>query len=292
MSYGRCRPARPRGALPAGIAIVLGWWAVAHSSGQGWVQDLGDLVAAAVAVGLIGPWLVLRRIRAEVLEAPTDGAAGLPVELRVATTGPARLTPVSLPGSARAEGPLVLVPAGRGLVRTVRVEMASAAPFGLQWWSRRVELTLPHPLYVAPRRGPASIAEGQRTHDGRAAEGAGRNGGSDGDLRAPRPYRPGDSPRLVHWPASAHTGEVMVRELERPQGPPAQVRVVLPADPARAEEEAQQAYGTVLSWLDRDVPVVLTTTEAGGPVTAVVRDRREAGRRLAAAVSEAPWPAS
>ena len=284
--YGRCRPARPLGAIPASVAIVLGWWLVAHSSGQGWVQDLGDLVAAAVAVGLVGPWLALRRIRVEVLTSPTDGAAGLPAEIELRASAPVRITAVSPAGRTRTEGPLVLVPEARGVFRTVTIEMASAAPFGLQWWSRRVQLDLARPLYVAPRRGPAGRRAQDFPEGGGLAEGAGRRSGVDGDLRAPRPYRPGDAVRLVHWPASAHTGELMVRELERPQGPPATVVVRLPADPSRAEEEAQRAYGTVLALLDGATPVLLTTREELGPVTAVVRDRTEAGRRLAAAVGE------
>lgn len=284
-AHGRCHPARPLGAIPASVAIVLGWWIVAHSSGQGWVQDLGDLVAAAVVVGLVGPWLALRRIRVEVVACPADGSAGLPVEVAVRTTGPARITPVSPPGRPCTEGPLVCLPDSRGVFTRLSVEVACAAPFGLQWWSRRVELPLARALYVAPRRGAAGRVAVDRPDDGRAAEGAGRHTGNAGDLRAPRPYRPGDALRLVHWPASAHTAELMVRELERPQGPPAVVTVTLPDDPAGAEAEAERAYGRVLALLETGTPVLLTTREEAGTVTATVRRRVDAARRLAAAVS-------
>lgn len=290
--YGLCRPTRPLGAIPASVAVVLGWWAVAHSSGQGWVQNLGDLVAAAVAVGLLGPWVVLRGTRVEVLDCPADGAAGLAVEVRLRVGGSARITPVSPGGPDRTDGHLVLEPRTRGVFRAITVDVASAAPFGLQWWSRRVVLPLPHPLYVAPRRGRPYGIDPIRPDDGRKPGGPGRHTGVDGDLRAPRPYRPGDAVRLVHWPASAHTGELMVRELERPQGPPAEMVVVLPPGTADAEAEAERAYATVLGLLERDTPVLLTTREASGPITAMVRERTEAGRRLAAAVSEASWPAS
>lgn len=284
-AYGRCHPARPLGAIPASVAIVLGWWVVAHSSGQGWVQDLGDLVAAAVVVGLIGPWLALRRIRVEVVDCPADGSAGLPVEVAVRATGLVRITPVSPPGPACTEGPLVCLPESRGVFTRLSVEVACAAPFGLQWWSRRVELPLARPLYVAPRWGSVGRAPVDRPDEGRAAEGAGHHAGNDGDLRAPRPYRPGDALRLVHWPASAHTAELMVRELERPQGPPAVVTVTLPADPGEAEAEAERAYGRVLALLDAGAPVRLTTREEAGMVTATVRQRVDAARRLAAAVN-------
>ncbi|HET6965511.1 MAG TPA: DUF58 domain-containing protein [Acidimicrobiales bacterium] len=282
--YGRARPGRPWGPIPASVAIVLGWWLVAHSSGQGWVQDLGDLVAAAILVGLLGPWLALRRIRVEIDDAPTDGSAGLPVELTVRTTRPARLRPVLPAGPDRTDGALTLLPTGRGVFTSVRLDVATAAPFGLQWWTRRVELPLPHQLHIAPRRGPAHPLDALLPDDGTGTSGPGRRPGPDGDLRAPRPYRAGDARRLVHWPASAHTGELMVRELERPLARPAEMVVSLPPDPERAEAEAERAFGTVLALLDRDVAVLLTTEEGDGMRTALVQDRRDAGRRMAAAV--------
>ncbi len=304
MTAGRSHPARPLGPIPGGVAVILGWWLVAHSSGQGWVQALGDVVTAAILVGLIGPWLALRRLRVQVTTAPTDATCGRPVELRVRTSGPARLTPIEPAGPPASTGTslrtgwrvgrragrrpsagqeLMLVPGRRGVYRAVTLEVATAVPFGLQWWSRKVVLPLPNPLYVAPRRGVARPLDALLPDgDGRDG-GAGRHTGVDGDLRAPRPYRSGDSRRVVHWPATAHAGELMVRELEKPAGPPAQLTVALPADPVEAEAEAERAHATVLALLDRDIPVLLTTTEATGARTGPVADHRDAGRRLAAA---------
>ena len=277
-------PARPWGAIPSGVGVLLAWWLVAHSSGQGWVQALGDVVAGGILVGLLGPWWAVRAIRLELLEAPADAQVGRPVEVAVRTSRPARLTPLTPAGPASTDLPMVLVPVRRGIHNSIVVEVATAAPFGLQWWARKLELPLANPLYVAPRRGPSSPLVPRRRDDGRDEEGQPRRNAPTGDLRAPRPYRPGDSRRLVHWPASAHTGELMVRELERPRGRPAELVVVLPPDAAAAEAEAARAFGTVLALLDRDIPVLLTTEEAGGPRRAVVTDRREAGRRLAAAL--------
>ena len=284
----RCRPARPLGAIPASAAMVLGWWLVAHSSGQGWVQAVGDLVAAALAVGLGAPWLALRRTRFEVTGGPADGTAGVAVELQVRVSGPVRLTPVEPEGPARNAGPLVLLPVQRGVYRTLTVEVATAVPFGLQWWSRRVQVPLADPLHISPRPRPAATAAWPPEAGRDGADGRSLRPGVVGDLRAPRPYRPGDGRRLVHWPATAHAGELMARELEVPAGLPAEMVVHLPADPSRAEEEAGRAFATVLALLAAGTPVVLTTDEDTGTRTAQVADRRQAARRFAAAVSRRP----
>lgn len=292
MTARRCRPARPWGPIPSSVALVLGWWLVAHSSGQGWVQALGDMVTAGVLVGVIGPWLVLRRLRIEVVSAPTDATAGSPLTLSVRTSGSGRLTalapagpgPVFVAHRRPVEATEVEVTADRhGVLGSVSFEVASALPFGLQWWSRRVDLALPHPVYVAPRRGRPDPIEPLVPDDEAGQEGGGRRAASFGDIRAPRPYRAEDSRRLVHWPATAHTGELMVRDVEGPVGRPAEMVLVLPADPVAAEAEAERAMATVTELLDRDVPVMLTTDEYDRSVTALVRDHRDAARRLAAA---------
>lgn len=264
--------------------MILAWWLVAHTSGQGWVQALGDVVAAGILTGLIGPWLALRRLRVEVIRVPGDAVAGRPVEVEVRTNGATRITPLSVAGSPRTDGPLVLLPAGRGVHTFLLVEIATAAPFGLQWWRRPVTLALPRPLHVAPRRGNPWDTFQRPPNDGDERHGPARHHSPAGDLRAARPYRSGDPRQLVHWPATAHTGELMVRELEQPGRRPTELVVNLPADPAAAEAAAERAYGTVLALLERAVPVILTTREATGVVTAEVENRRDAGRRLAAAL--------
>jgi uncharacterized protein (DUF58 family) len=106
-----------------------------------------------------------------------------------------------------------------------------------------------------------------------------------GQPRGARPYQPGDSRRRVHWSATAHAGELMVRELERPSAEPVTLTVVLPQDPQEADRVAERALGTITRYLERGSTVLLATLEAAGPVTASVADRRMAGRRLARAVA-------
>jgi uncharacterized protein (DUF58 family) len=296
---GRIHPLRP--VVPVGltIAVLVGWGLVAHNSGSGWVQLLGEAVGATLVVGLIGPAFALGRARVEIGRTPGDATAGDRVEIAVSATHRVRLRPVEPPGPesfagpsrlAGATGAVVLVPARHGVVDGVTVDVASAAPFGILWWSRRIALSLPTSLHVAPRLGTARPAPA--VPDDGTGDGARRVAAVIGEARGARPYRPGDSRQWVHWPATAHTGTLMVREMEGPVRPPATVTVWLPDDPDAAERTAQDALATIVHLLSRGVPVTLATTESGGPVVGPVGERRAAGRRLARTVAFGGEPAS
>lgn len=276
----RARPARPWGSIPATMVITAIWWLVAHSSGQGWVQALGELVFGGLVVGVVGPWLVVRRASATIVSSPADATTGQPVELELKRSGPLR---VSVAGGAAVSADRVsFTPSRRGVHDKLTVVVATAAPFGLQWWSRRLVVDLPRPLYVAPAAGRARPPSAPAGND--ATPGAQVRRAPDGDLRAPRPYLAGDARNTVHWPATAHTGSLMVRDLEARTGPPAEVTVSLPDEPDAAETAAGAALAEVLSLLDAGRPVMLTTDEATGRRAGWVTDPRTARRRMAAAV--------
>ena len=288
------RPVRPLVPLGSAVLVVLGWGVVAHNSGAGWVQALGDVVAGTLLLGLLGPGLVLSRTRLRISSVPNDGSAGQPCVIGVVGSSRVRLCPVDPPGPecfvgpagvpGPSEGDLVtLVPRRRGVVSSVTVEVASAAPFGLMWWSRRLRLPLPAELHIGPKLGPPVALP--RQEDDRSGTSLHRSPRDIGEPRGVRPYRPGDSRRWVHWPATAHSGELMVREMEGPTAEPVVVVVTLPVDEAAAESVAEQALGTLVSLFDRGTAVILTTTEDSGRRTDAVADRRSAGRRLARAVT-------
>jgi uncharacterized protein (DUF58 family) len=289
---GRLHPVRPLVPIGLTVAVLVGWGLVAHNSGSGWVQLLGEAVGATLVVGLVGPALAVRRARIEVLGAPGDATAGDGVEIALSATHRVRLRAVDPPGPETFAGPsrlpaaagaVVIVPARHGVVDAVTVDVESAAPFGILWWSRRVVLALPVSLHVAPRLGaPQPVPT---VPDDGTGDGARRVAAVIGEARGARPYRPGDSRQWVHWPATAHTGALMVREMEGPVRPPATVSVSLPDDPDAAERIVEEALGTVVNLLSGGVPVTLATLEPGGPVVGPVGDRRTAGRRLARAVA-------
>ncbi len=287
------RPAPPLAPIVISLAILGAWWLVAHNSGSGWVQALGDVAFGTLVIGIFGPAVAAARARVRVLSSPPDGTAGLPVELVLHASSRLRIRPVEPdgpeafigPAGKRPRGPdaVTFVPICRGAHDRVVVDVATAAPFALQWWTRRLELPLPTTLHVAPRRGqPVRLAA--RWHDP-AGDGSERVAADLGEPRGARPYRAGDDRRHVHWRASAHTGELMVREREGPSAEPVTVRVSLPPHPDEAERIAEQALGTVIQLLDRGTPVLLETVESTGPIRALVDDRRRAGRRLARAVA-------
>jgi len=286
------RPARPWAPMVVGVLIVGLWWLVAHNAGSGWVQVLGDLVFGALLIGIAGPFVVATRALVTMRSAPGDGIAGRPVEVRVESRSRVRVRPVDPPGPEAFVGPtgrrgavdgaITLVPLRRGVHHAVTLEIASAAPFGLQWWTKRLQLPLPAALHVSPRCGSAQPVPL------RPDEGTGdvldRPRSDVGLPRGVRPYVPGDARRLVHWRSTAHAGHVMVRELEQPAGEPVTITVELPEDREAAERVAEGALASVVGLLEGGVPVLLGTREPSGPVLAAVADRRGAGRRLARAV--------
>ncbi len=289
------RPTRPMAPIAVAAAILGIWWLVAHNGGSGWVQALGDLVFGTLVIGILGPGVVLARAKVGVTSAPLHGTAGLPAEMRIVASTRLRVRPVAPPGEEVFVGPvgghrspedrISLLPPCRGVHETVTLDIATAAPFALQWWTRRIVLPLPSALHVAPRRGrPWALPLQNHQETGTVLDWVPAD---IGEPRGARPYHPGDSRRRVHWRATAHAGELMVSELEEPSSEPVTVTVNLPPDPVEAERAAERALGTVVQLLERGAPVQLATVESSGPVVARVADRRGAGRRLARAVPEA-----
>ncbi|MDA8317249.1 MAG: DUF58 domain-containing protein [Actinomycetota bacterium] len=268
-------------------AAALGIWGiVAHDAGAGWVQSIGALVAGALVVGALAPAAVVARVRCRCVAAPYDASAGIPVTLEIWTSAPVELHPIDPPGPAtttrrRGSSTLDVRPEHRGVVDRCTLTLASAAPFGILWWTRTVVLTLPHPLAVAPRVGVSEL----RPRDGRSPADTplGAPGRGD-DPRGIRPYERGDRRTLVHWPATAHTGSLMVRESERPGPLTAVVDGRLPTDPSEAEHQAEHVMAEVHALLRSGARVELETTEPEGHVVAPVTTLHAAGRRLALAL--------
>jgi uncharacterized protein (DUF58 family) len=281
------------------VVAVLAWAGVAHSSGSGWVQAVGALLAAVLFTGLVAPLFPARRASVTCAASPSDTEAGQTVTLSMPANGPIRIRPRRPAGTvARAGGSsrgarsveVAITPERRGVLESVSVELASCAPFGLLWWAKEVEVPLPRPLHVAPRSGRA--AEVTTRPDDPAGDAPLRVPSGAGEPRGIRPYQPGDTRRAVHWPATSHVGSLMVRERERQTEDPVVIDVVLPPDPLEAEAESERVMTAVNRCLIRGQPVLLGTQEPDGHVMRLVRDRIDLGRRLARAGPVPPVPTS
>lgn len=290
------RPRRALGPVVGSAIAVAAWLAVAHSSGAGWVQALGALLTGILVVGLVGPAVPLRRARCRVVASPSDGVAGRPVACTIEVTTELVVRPIHPPGPDVTTGgehqcQVTIVPPHRGVLDRCVVQLASAAPFGLLWWTKRVTLDLPRPLFVAPSLSPDDVARPAGPEVPGAAS-ARVVHARVGETRGARPYRPGDLRSWVHWPATAHTGGLMVREMEEPTEPPVTVEAVLPPDPDTADVQAAAVLGSVARLLGAGRRVVLVTIEAGGAVSRPVGGVLDAGRRLARALPQRPPPGS
>ena len=161
------RPARPVAPMAVAVTIVVLWWLVAHNAGAGWVQLLGDLVFGVLLIGIVGPSLVVTRATLEVIGAPADAVAGMGVDVLVKASTRLRIRPVGPSGPEVFVGPVgrrgsvgecvTVVPERRGVYAAVTLDIASAAPFALQWWSRPRAARAPvRAARVAPVRAPGA----------------------------------------------------------------------------------------------------------------------------------------
>ena len=274
--------------------IVAGAAAPPQAVDQQIMVIIWAALVGMLAVGIPWPLIAVRRVKVAV-SSPRDASVGEVVALAVEVTGPRSTCEIraldptgpwhraSVPGS----GTLTHLADRRGVFGLVRVEVRVTAPLGLLAAHCVHEVALavpvevaPQPLQVSWRPAPAPVVEGATS----LALGA-----PGGDLvRSVRPYVTGDPARLVHWPSSARTGTLVVREME-PPAPLGQAVVVdlrdLGADTERA---AAYAFGCARAVLGAGGQLLLCTAEADGPVVALANGPLEAGRRLARAVAGPP----
>jgi len=282
-----------------GLALVL----IGRTTGSGWTMVIVSGLVGTLGAAALWPALTLRRVHTK-LTAPRDAICGRPLDLRVEMSGPRTLVTASVafgyrqapagfePASERfctdvpSAGDLVCTPSRRGVVDRVLVDLRCAAPLGLVWWRRQVEVALESNLDVAPSSTPSAlpvVSEGEGGDRHRPT----RRSGHD-SVRTVRDYVPGDATRLVHWGLTARRDQLTVKELEDPEGALIAIVLDLRGDLVVAEKLASRAAGLCSAGLRSGVEVSLCTAEESGPVTGRVASPAAAGRRLARAVAGPP----
>lgn len=278
------RPDRFFGPVAVAIFLLLAFAAVAHASGSGWVQAIGAIAAGLAVVGILGPAVSARRLHVTCVECSRDGTSGEPLAIKLVAIRPLQCTPMRPEGEPTVIGVaepvlITMTPPTRGVMASVRVRLATAAPLGLLWWSVDQVVTMPHTIEISPRMAHGTVYGSEASGDD---EGRGRPVlALTGDVRGVRAYRHGDSRRRVHWRATAHTSSLMVRETEEVPDNPVRIVAELSDDPELSEQQAADILGTVDALLGAGKRVILETIEHGEVASALISDRRHAGRRLA-----------
>jgi uncharacterized protein (DUF58 family) len=225
-----------RGFVWLGIVVLL--FAVGIVKNINLVSLLASMLAAVLIVCAVTVGRGLRRLRVHRVpdEQVVAGMAGQLV-LRVSSTEGGSVSGVRIEdrGTAHAlswyfdeipagdlEIRAEIVPARRGWYDFAPPSVSTRYPFGLV--GRRALAGPPMRLLVLPRPGKLS-RERLRQHL-RGADPRGdrtqRRGwhheSAQADFHGLRPFRLGDSPRLIHWRTSARRGELLIREFEDEPG--------------------------------------------------------------------------
>ncbi len=139
-----------------------------------------------------------------------------------------------------------LVPAHRGVIELREQRVCCSFPFG--FLNRAVHLPAPRRIIVFPRIGMLNreLLTRSRTFASGGSTNSPRRGGSD-EFFGLREYQSGDSIRSIHWRRSAHTGQLMVKEMTTDTPPTIVVTLDLrqwaatPDGPALAERAIEVA---------------------------------------------------
>jgi uncharacterized protein (DUF58 family) len=135
---------------------------------------------------------------------------------------------------------------GRHPIGPLRVNVLD--PFGLVF--RRHKFGSPELLTVLPRRVDLRPIAPRGTSEDGATRPAPQHVGLGEDDVIARSYLPGDAMKRLHWKATAHRGELMVRQEEQQLTPRA--AVVLDCEPlsqgTAQDRQGQWEYSSVFEW--------------------------------------------
>ncbi len=146
----------------------------------------------------------------------------------------------------------------RGRYAAAALRAYSSFPFGLTL--RSVDLSDREDWIILPRLGHVNVDQ-MRQWLARVLRGDGRTRrrqllpvAMEADIHGLRDFRPGDSPRWIHWRTSARRNQLLVREFEDSSQPQIVVIVEpwLPAEPTHADRERLEALISLAGTIVRE----------------------------------------
>jgi len=138
-----------------------------------------------------------------------------------------------------------LVPANRGLFPGPSGSLVTRFPFGL--FTGEKTFTVSHQSIIWPEIvSIAGCISDSRYSGYESSATSARHWGDEGDIAGPRPYRPGESLRRVHWRHTARRGDLIVCERESTTSRQLRIQLELVgSDPDSFE--TSQAYEAAIS---------------------------------------------
>lgn len=141
----------------------------------------------------------------------------------------------------------------RGVLELRGIRVRGGDPLGLFTTSRTLPVAAAILVYPRPIRLPTAAAAAGAA---RRVEAAGRRGSGENDYRTVRPYVAGDDLRRIHWPTTARTGRLAVKEFEPPLGNEAMLAVAVPPGVSPEERTALEttlcvAAAAAQAWLQQ-----------------------------------------
>lgn len=265
------RPTKKVISLALGALVLFG---VGANAQAGWLYVIGASFVGVLAAGLIMPRGVIKGLEVG-RRGPQFAQVGDEIDMVLTVTNPSHARMAfggtdsfvtkagfavrSIQARSSLELPLKLKVERRGVHSSGRVELYSGAPFGvavarrdLQVQTRLVVHPVWHQIPSFPMLESAS-APNEALHD-RSRRGAGL------DFYGLRDYRPGDSPRTIHWASTAKGGRLLVREFEEQLAS----RVTILIDGSRSVGE--EPHTTFEASVTAAASIALYSLDVGHPV--------------------------
>ncbi len=239
-----------------GLILVASTWPIAARNLSG--LDIERTHPAAAFAGQLFPYTLT-------LTNPTSRSRRA-VEVEDSIAGPAErgLDAALLPARGQAVRALPTRLLRRATRHRARAILTSSFPLGL--WRTSMELRHTVDMTIYPRPVPPRALEQAQDAallDAEEEESPRRDW--SGDFHGIRPFQPGDRLKLIHWPATARAGRLMIRQFDRRL--PEKYSIIFhsirarnaPATGPDAFESALELLcGLILHCRDRTIPLDLT----------------------------------